>query len=150
MNVASTRLCMMIVAFAQAGCYAPRTTTPVHDWVRTELYFGLSRRDGSVITEQEWAGFVNTLIAPRFPAGFTVVPAQGYFGSRDQSPHSEPTRLLILFHDPSARDGADDDISFVAAEYARKFDQESVLRVDAPVRAAFTKRLPPSPMMRSP
>src|SRR5215203_3503289 len=99
MNGVGRSLCMALVAVAQVGCYAPRLSTAARDWVRTELYFGLSRPDGSVITDAEWVGFVNASVLPRFPAGFTVVPAQGYFGSRDQSPRAEPARLLILFHD---------------------------------------------------
>jgi hypothetical protein len=139
MHFVGSQICILVIAVSHFGCFAPRSAIPARDWVRTELYFGLSRPDGSVITDAEWAGFVNASVAPRFPAGFTVVPAQGYFGSRDQAPHSEPTRLLILFHDPAAPDRATDDITALATEFARQFDQESVLRVDAPVRATFTK-----------
>jgi hypothetical protein len=133
---------LAIVAVAHLGCFAPRATPPAREWVRTELYFGFSRPDGTIITEQEWSGFVTTSIAPRFPAGFTVVPAQGYFGSPDQSPHQEPTRLLILFHDPATNDHASADIAAVAAEFAKRFNQESVLRIDAPVRATFSRGEP--------
>ena len=70
MNVACRRICIVtFVAIAQAGCYAPRTATPARDWIRTELYFGLSRPEGSVITDAEWVGFVNASVAPRFAAG---------------------------------------------------------------------------------
>jgi hypothetical protein len=138
MHVLGPRICLWVIAVAHLGCFAPRAATPpARNWVRTELYFGLSRPDGTIITDAEWAGFVNASITPRFPAGFTVLPAQGYFGSRDQTPHSEPTRLLILFHDPAAQDRATDHITAVATEFARQFNQESVLRIDAPVRATF-------------
>src|SRR4051812_10207602 len=70
-----------------AGIDPPSSTTtaataakPSPDgWVRTELYFGLSKRGGAVVSEDEWNRFVDEQITPRFPDGFSVSSAQGHY-----------------------------------------------------------------------
>src|SRR5215510_4503854 len=46
---------------------------------RTELLLGLSRRDGSTVTDAEFQHFVDTEVTPRLPNGFTVVAGSGQF-----------------------------------------------------------------------
>ena len=45
--------------------------------LRTELYFGMGRSDGSEISQDQWEAFVRDEITPRFPGGLTVVSARG-------------------------------------------------------------------------
>jgi hypothetical protein len=44
---------------------------------RLELLFGMSRHGGEPINDQEWQGFVDQEVTPRFPDGLTVVQAYG-------------------------------------------------------------------------
>jgi hypothetical protein len=137
-----TAAALALFTMMSAGCLAPPPRpTDIATWTRTELFFGLSRPDGSPITDAEWDRFVQSAITPRFPAGFTVVPAQGHFGSPDQSPHQEPARILILLHPAMADRPNHQDttpkIDAIAREFASRFNQESVLRIDFPVRARF-------------
>jgi Protein of unknown function (DUF3574) len=47
-------------------------------FLRTELFFGLSRPEGEV-TEEEFQQFLAEHITPRFPDGLTVVTGLGQF-----------------------------------------------------------------------
>src|SRR5687767_14637092 len=51
--------------------------------VRTELVFGLSRADGSAVDEMEWQEFVDKAVSAWFPAGFSIVDADGRWRDAD-------------------------------------------------------------------
>ncbi len=48
-------------------------------YVRTELFFGTAKSDGTAVTEQEFMGFVDEVIARRFTDGLTVLKGDGEF-----------------------------------------------------------------------
>ena len=50
-----------------AGC---RSTDTV--WVRSELYLGLARPDAGSVSDAEWRSFLDEVVSPRFPDGFTT------------------------------------------------------------------------------
>src|SRR4051812_46014701 len=52
-------------------------------WVRSDLYFGMRKRDGTIISEADWTDFLNTSVTPRFPDGLTVVQGQGRYRSNE-------------------------------------------------------------------
>jgi hypothetical protein len=125
-----------LLILSVAGCATSRrATAPGDEWVRTELYFGLTKPGGAVVGDAEWADFLDRSVTPRFPDGLTVVQARGRYRSRDQAQHEEPTGVLIILH-PAGGD-ADARIDALAREYVRRFEQESVLRSDTPARATF-------------
>jgi hypothetical protein len=103
-------------------------------WQRTELYMGLGRRGGANVSEAEFSRFVDQQVAPRFPDGFTIVPAEGRF-LEDGRTMSEPSRLIIILHPRTPE--ADEKIQALSREYARQFGQDSVLRADAPSGVSF-------------
>jgi hypothetical protein len=96
---------------------------------RTELFLGLSRADGSVITDTEFQRFVDAEIAPRFPDGFTVVAANGQFRDGSGAPVRERARVLVVIH-PLADSRTSHRLEEVRASYKARHKQESVLRVD--------------------
>ena len=49
--------------------------------VRTELYFGLSRKGAEDVTADEWKAFLDEVVTPLFPMGFTIVDAGGQWKS---------------------------------------------------------------------
>jgi hypothetical protein len=104
--------------------------------VRTELYFGLSRPDGGTVSEAEWQGFLADAVTPLFPAGFTVIAAEGQW--QEAGPPAtivrEPTRLLVIVHGDPADDGR---IDALIDNYKRRFAQQSVLRLDSKTLARF-------------
>lgn len=124
------RLLLLIILVTAGGC----REIPSSSWHRTELYFGLSQRGGQVISEADFSRFVAEQVTPRFPDGFTILQAEGRY-LQDGVTISEPSRVIILFH-PSSRE-VDQKIDALAREFARRYGQDSVLRVDVPTRVSF-------------
>ena len=109
--------------------YAPCAHSAMH-----RLYFGLDS-GGREIGEAEWQAFVREVVVPRFPEGFTVVPAQGHWRGAAGKPLSEASRVIEIVH---PNDGTDSvRVAEIAAFYKSRFRQESVLVVAFPVRACF-------------
>ena len=103
--------------------------------VRSELYFGRLKPDGSVVTDAEWRAFVTDEVAPRFPDGFTVLDALGQYRGRNGQIIAEPTKILLVVHGPDARSRAS--VQELRDVYRRLFQQESVLLIESPARAGF-------------
>lgn len=97
-------------------------------FARTELLFGLSRSNAPDITEEEFQGFIDLQVTPRFPEGLTLLAGDGQFQDSAGNIIQEGSKLLILLYPFSkARSALVDE---VRAEYKSAFQQESVLRVD--------------------
>jgi Protein of unknown function (DUF3574) len=121
-------------SFAQTPS-SPPLETPTLNVIKEELYFGLSLPDGSMISEVQWQQFLREEITPRFREGITVIDAYGQWLDSSQILVRERTKVVILIYPESPdRDRA---IQEIIDSYKRKFQQESVLRVTAPVRVAF-------------
>lgn len=99
-------------------------------YYRTELYFGLSKPDGSEVTAEEWAHFLADEVTPRFPAGFTVIEALGQYQGDDKKIVKEKSRVLILLYEKKDRKGINVKIEEIRAAYKKAFLQESVMRLD--------------------
>lgn len=98
-------------------------------WVRTELFFGSDRPDGSVVTEAEFRQFINEQITPRFPDGLTLLVGTGQFRGSTGVIVQERSMLLILLYPLQMRNG-NRKIEEIREAYRRIFHQESVMRVD--------------------
>ena len=135
---AGSPVALLLALAMLAGC-ATAAPVPAHSprgetWSRSELLFGLSREAGPAISDEEWNAFVREEIAPRFPAGFTILVAAGHWRDASGS-HDEPARLLLVVH--RVQDGLDLDLEEIRSAYKSRFDQQAVLRLDSPVRARF-------------
>jgi len=97
-------------------------------WARTELYFGMSRPDGPDITDEEFQGFLDSVVTPRFPDGLTLLTGDGQFRGSSGIVVRERSKLLILFYPWNA--GRNRAVERIRALYKRDFQQEAVLRVD--------------------
>ncbi len=103
--------------------------------VRTELFFGLDRFEDPPVTEAEWQEFVDTEVTPRFEEGLTVLSSYGQYLTESGELITEDSKILILLHDGSPAASAD--IEAIRQAYLARFDQESVLRVDADACVGF-------------
>lgn len=104
--------------------------------VETQLFFGLSKPKGGVVSVRAFDAFVAREVAPRFPEGFTVIDGAGFW--RDGASGrtiSEKSKVIVRLH--GADDNADQAIDAIIGAYKTAFDQEAVLRVDRPVCARF-------------
>ena len=103
--------------------------------IATQLFFGLSRPDGGVVSEADWREFLADTVTPRFPAGFTILAAEGQWRA-EGSPTimRESSRILLVVHPPGVDDAA---IAGLIDAYKTRFRQDSVLRLDSKAIARF-------------
>lgn len=106
-------------------------------WVRSELYFGMNRIDGSPISDEQWAQFVDAQITPRFPSGLTVFAATGQYRDTRGVIQRERSRVLVVLYPVADARKADGDLRAIAQAYNVQFQQETVLRIDAPAGVMF-------------
>jgi hypothetical protein len=133
------------IAFNQAepqvsqGCEFVAPEIDAEPWVRTELFFGTAKPDGSAISEAEWQTFVDAEITPRFPDGLTVLNGAGQWQGDNDEIVQELSKVVILLYPREAISESNAEIEEIRAAYEREFQQESVLRADddRPVCASF-------------
>jgi hypothetical protein len=103
--------------------------------VRDVLYFGRNRAGGGVVADGEWESFLDEVVTPRFPAGLTIVAANGQWRGQNGILEHEQAEIVTLLHagDEAARRA----VAEVIAEYKRRFQQEAVLRERMPTCARF-------------
>jgi hypothetical protein len=94
--------------------------------VRDVVYFGRNRPDGGTVSDVEWEAYLDSVVTPRFPAGFTVVEAEGHWRGESGVVERERTEVLTLLHpgDEASREA----VRALTGEYVRRFHQEAVLR----------------------
>jgi len=97
-------------------------------YVRTELFFGKSIPGGGIITDSAFAQFLDQEVTPRFPDGFTVVPAMGQYREANGVIDHEASDILILFYPRASVSDASKKIEEIRTAYNKTFHQESVLR----------------------
>jgi hypothetical protein len=122
--------------------FAPQTTSATYsDWqssqilladryFRTELYFGTDKPGGGRVTAEEWDKFLESEVTPRFPEGFTVLEGYGQFKDSGGKIVREASLILVLFYPKKQRESVNLKIEELRANYKKKFNQESVLRLD--------------------
>jgi uncharacterized protein DUF3574 len=99
-------------------------------FVRTDLFFGSSRPDGSTVTDEEFEGFLKREITSLFPDGLTLLVGTGQFKNSKGEIIQEKSRLLILLY-PFRETGSNGRIEQIRDAYKSVFGQESVLRADS-------------------
>ncbi len=103
--------------------------------MQTTLWFGLNRPHGAAITAQEWQSFVDKDVTPRFKEGLSVYDAKGQWLGQDGTVAHENSKALMLIHGSDRTSQAS--IEALREIYKKRFAQESVMRVDAPVCVSF-------------
>jgi hypothetical protein len=101
-------------------------------FIRTELYFGRNKSDGTEVSRSEFNGFLSGFVTERFPDGLTVLNGRGQFLNSEGEVEQERSIVLILLYPVSARNEKHIKIEEIREEYKKRFLQQSVLRVDHP------------------
>jgi hypothetical protein len=98
------------------------------EWIKTELYFGLSQSNGKIITENQWQMFIDREVTPRFKDGLTIVGGYGQWLNHEGKLIKEPIKIIIILHPdtPTHRQA----LETIRSNYKRQFHQESVLKVE--------------------
>jgi hypothetical protein len=104
-------------------------------YVKTELYFGLSRNDSGYVTGSEWQAFEDTVIAVTFPNGSTSFEANGKWMNEYGIAVSEKSKMIVLINELTPELSAR--IDTVREKYKRYHSQSAVLRVDQKVEISF-------------
>src|SRR5215216_6139779 len=99
-------------------------------WLRTELFFGTAKPDGTAVSAAEWEAFLDAEITPRFPEGLTVLEAAGQWQEADGDIVEERSKVVLLLYPPTAQEESHAEIEAIRAAYERRFGQEAVLRAD--------------------
>ena len=120
---------ILLACFILCSCTAPRM-------VETDLYFGQSKPDGSMITEIEWKSFKKNQIDKVFKEGSTIMNVLGnWYDPVSHKLITEPTHVVVYFYKKSAQ--ISQQIDSLRYWYKNMFQQQSVLRVDKKVKAIF-------------
>jgi hypothetical protein len=114
---------------------APAHLSGQNTFTKDELYFGMSKRRGGMISEAQWQQFLNSEITPRFRDGLTVLDAYGQYLNSAGILSREKTKVVILIYSPSPE--KNQAINEIIDSYKQKFQQESVLRVTSIVQVTF-------------
>jgi hypothetical protein len=104
-------------------------------YMKTELYFGLSRNDSGVVTQDEWLAFEDTVIATLFPYGSTIFESNGKWMNESGVIISERSKLVTLINELTPELSAK--IDTLRERYKRYHHQTSVMRVDQRVEVSF-------------
>ena len=102
---------------------------------RIELLFGMGRQGGGEVAEEEWRAFLAAEVTPRFPAGLTVLTGYGQWRNAAGAIAKEPSRVLLIWATPAADNSRS--IEAIRAAWKTRFQQESVMRVDASSCVSF-------------
>ena len=121
------------------GCALVAPEAEAEPWVRTELFFGTAKPDGTAVSDAEWEAFLDTEITSRFPEGLTVLSGNGQWQGEDGEIVEERSKIVILLYPREAVDESNAEIEQIRAAYEAQFQQESVLRADddRPVCTSF-------------
>ena len=119
-------------ARSTAGCALVAPGTGATLWLRTDLFFGCAKPDGTAISVAEWEAFLDAEITPRFPEGLTVLEAAGQWQEADGDIIEEFSKVVLLLYPQAMREESHAEIEAIRAAYERRFGQDAVMRADEP------------------
>ncbi|WP_246228498.1 DUF3574 domain-containing protein [Paraflavitalea devenefica] len=96
---------------------------------RTDLYFGLNIPGGGQVSKEQWQWFSDSVVALRFPEGYTERDATGKW--RDTQLHTtitEQTKVLTFIGKKSRQRQAH--LDTLMQVYMQRYQQQAVLRMD--------------------
>ncbi|MBT2490307.1 DUF3574 domain-containing protein [Streptomyces sp. ISL-96] len=107
-------------------------------YVETRLLFGTERPDGGPdVTDKTFMGFIDRHVTRSFPDGLTVQNGRGQWRDTNGTIERERSYELTLLYPASQAKARDPQIERIRDAYERTYAQESVARLDDPIRADF-------------
>ncbi len=134
--IAAVVPCLLLAAACAPGgdVVCPEGMDP---FTELNVYFGLEKGSGEIVTEDEWQSFLADTVTPHFPDGLTVLDARGQWFDTDAGRlYRESTKVLnVLVPADDVEDSAAAvrDISDI---YKTQFDQQAVFHTSLPACAA--------------
>jgi len=127
---------LTLAALLVTACAPAIQSSGLQPVVTERLYFGRNVARTLGVTDSAWAVFVADIVSARLPEGFTFWAAEGEWRGADGRATREPSFVLEVVH-PTRSAATEAAIVAIIAEYKRRFNQESVLRVVTTGRAAY-------------
>jgi hypothetical protein len=119
------------------ACVAPAPAPLVgKPTVETRLFFGTRIGLDREVSPEAWTVFLDRVITPRFPDGLSVYEVLGQYRMQGSGQLvKERTHMVLLLHGgaPESNRAIDE----IVREYKARFQQESVMRVDAAADVTF-------------
>jgi hypothetical protein len=84
------------------------------------------------VLEEEFRAFIDDEVTPRFPDGLTLLKGDGQFRGSDGVIVKEQSFVLVLLYPSDSYAESSRRIERIRRLYVKRFQQESVLRVDDP------------------
>lgn len=109
--------------------------SPATKMTRVELIFGTGRSTGEAIRSDEWDGFIETQVTPRFPAGLTVLRGDGQWRNDQGVIGKEAVYVLVIWHERTA--SLEANVEAIRSAYKSQFAQSSVMRIDGTSCVSF-------------
>jgi hypothetical protein len=100
-----------------------------------ELFFGRDIGDAPGVSDEDWRGFVDTEISPRFPSGLSVNDVYGQWRAPDGKFVREPSKAVLLVL--AGTRGEARRLQAVREAYRAQFHQQSVLLVEQRACVSF-------------
>lgn len=122
------------------GCFVDSDGVQAEPWVRSELFFGTTKPDGTAFSNAEWLQFLADEITPRFPDGLTVLTGLGQWRESATSQIiQERSNVLIILYPLATAQESSAKLEEIRDAYEQQFNQTSVLRADdgTPVCTSF-------------
>lgn len=116
-----------------ASSASPIAASP--EWVRSEVFFGLTIPGGGSISEGDWERFLNDDVTPLFPDGLSVLDSAGQWRNAQGCIDREHSKVLVLLHHPDKASQAK--IDRLRDLWCRRHHQESVMKVTSFASVAF-------------
>ncbi len=118
---------------------AATAVVETESFIRTELFFGRNKPDGTEVSQEDFEDFLSVTITPEFPDGLTVLDGIGQFRDANGNTIREKAKVLILLYSSNTKTRSSRKIERIRTAYKNRFDQQSVLRMDdvLPVRVSF-------------
>lgn len=135
--IAPALLALAALAFLACGDRGEEPCPESSDrYAEYQLFFGRSTDGGREVSDEQWAAFLAEVVTPRFPAGLTVLDGAGQW--RDDSGTIQRERSKVLWILAAPGDETLQRIDEISAEYERRFNQDSVLRIHGTACASFS------------
>jgi hypothetical protein len=99
--------------------------------VEAQIFFGRNIAGRERVSDDDWRRFVDEEVTPRFPDGLSVTDVEGQYRNEDGTTVRERSKELIVVVHGSADDTMK--LNAIRDAYKRRFDQEAVLLVEAPI-----------------
>jgi len=99
--------------------------------IKTELYFGLLKPDGTTVSEEEWQAFVDKSVSPLIE-GFTIIDAFGQCKNAEGKLVKEKTKMMIIVQE----EGDGKNIDKVKKAFNKTFPKNAFFKVSYQVLAS--------------